>query len=75
MFISIGIQDDHRWSPFDTEPVDEGLILIKIDLERNKTLFDCKNDIRIRIGNSFQLLTPNSEVVIKIHQDQFLLLL
>ena len=49
-------------------------ILIKINLKRNEILLDRRTDIGIGISNSCQLLASNSEVIIKVHQDQFLFL-
>ena len=75
VLIAIGIQDDDRRSPFHAEAIDQGLVLVEINLKGNVTFLDRKTDIGVRVGNSFQLLTPYSEVVIEIHQDQFLFLL
>ena len=74
MFAIIGVQDDEGRGPFDTEAIDQSLILVEIDLERNEVLLNGKTDIGVRISNSFQLLAPYSEVIVKIHQDQSLLL-
>jgi hypothetical protein len=75
MFIPIGIQDDNGWSPIYAEAIDQGLILVEINLKGDETLRNRKTDIGIGVGNSFQLLAPYSKLVIKIDQDQLFLLL
>jgi hypothetical protein len=75
MLIAICIQDDDCRSPFNPISFHQNLILVKIDLEGSEILLNRRTDIGIGISNSCQLLAPNSEIVIKVHQDQFLLLL
>ena len=75
MFIPIGIQDDNGWSPIHAEAIDQGLILVEINLKGDETLRNRKADIGIGVGNSFQLLAAYSKLVIKIDQDQLFLLL
>jgi len=74
LFIPINIQDDNRRGPLHAETVDQGLVLVKIDLEGNELFRDAESDVRLGVGNSFQLLTPHSNPVVEIGQDQFPLL-
>ena len=74
VLIAVQIQEDHGGSPFHTEPAHQRLVLAEIDLKGNEAFLNSKTDVRIGIGDSLQLLTPNSEVIIIIHQDQFLFL-
>ena len=74
MFISIDIQDDDGGSPIHSEAIDQRLILVEINLKRDKTLRNRKRDIGIGIGNSLQLLASDSKLVVEIDQDQLLLL-
>jgi len=75
VLIAIQVHDDDRWSPFDTVPFDQSLALIEVNLEGNEILLYRSTDIRIGVSNSCQLLAPNSEIVIKVHQNQFFPLL
>ena len=75
VLLALWIQDDNGGSPFHTESAHQGLVLVEINLEGDKTLLNGKADVRIGVRNSLQLLTPNSEVIVVIHQDQFLLFL
>jgi len=75
VLIAIQVQDDDRWSPFDTVPFDQSLAIIEVNLEGNEILLYRSTDIRIGVSNSCQLLAPNSEIVIKVHQNQFFPLL
>jgi len=75
VLIAIQVHDDDRWSPFDTVPFDQSLAFIEVNLEGNEILLYRGTDIRIGVSNSCQLLAPNSEIVIKVHQNQFFPLL
>ena len=75
VFIAISVEDNDGGGPFDTKSLNQGLVLIEINLNGNEFLFHGEADVRIGVGNSCQLLTPNSEVIVKVHQDQFFLLL
>ncbi len=74
VLVTIRVQEDNGGGPFYTEPTYHGLVLVEINLEGNETFLNGKTDIGIRIGNSLQLFTPDSEVIVIIHQDQFLFL-
>ncbi len=75
MFSTISVEDNDGWCPFDAKSLHQGLVLIEINLDGNEVFLHRKADIGIGVSNSCQLLTTNSEVVVKVHQDQFLLLL
>lgn len=75
VLLTLWIQNDNAGSPFHTESAHQGLVLVEINLEGNKTLLNGKTDVRIGIRNSLQLFAPNSEVIVIIHQNQFLLFL
>lgn len=74
MLAFVGIQDDQRWSPFHAESVDH-LLITDFKLKGNEVAFYSSANIWIGVGNSCQLLTPYSEAIVKVHQDQPLLLL
>jgi len=69
MLIAIQIQDDDRWSPFNAVPFDQSLALIEVNLEGDEILLYRSTDIRIGVSNSCQLLAPNSEVIVEVHQN------
>ncbi len=72
---AVCVHENDGRSPFDAESVDQGFVLIEIDLDGNEIFLDGKTDIRIGVRNSCQLLATDSEIIIKVHQDQFFLLL
>ncbi len=71
---AIYVQDNDARCPFDAESVYQGFVLIEINLDGDEIFFEGKTDIGIGVSNSCQLLATDSEVVIEVHQDQFLLL-
>ena len=75
MFAAIGVENNDGRCPFDTKSLNQGLVLIEINLDGDEVFLHRKADIGIGVGNSCQLLTPNSEVVVKVYQDQFFLFL
>jgi hypothetical protein len=72
---AISVEENDGRCPFDAKSLNQGLVLIEIDLDGNEVFLHRKADIGIGVSNSCQLLTPNSVVVVKVHQDQFFLLL
>ena len=56
-------------------PFYQSLVLVEINLEGNEAILNRKTDIGIGVSNSCQLLAPNSEIIKKVHQNQFLFLL
>lgn len=72
VLVAIGIQDDDGWSPFDSIALHRGSVLIEVNLDGNEIALDSKTDIRIGVSNSCQLLTPDSKIIIEVHQNQFL---
>ena len=70
----IGIQDNQRRGPFHAKSVDH-LLIADFKLKRDEVAFYGTANIGIGIGNSCQLLTPYSETIVKIHQDQLILFL
>ena len=74
VLVTIRVQDDNGGGPFHTEPAHQRLVFVEINLKGNEAFRNGKTDIGIGISNSLQLFTPNSEVIIVIHQDQFLFL-
>jgi len=75
VFLPVWIQDEDGGSPFNRVALYQRLIFVEVNLKRNEITFDGETDIGIGIGNSCQLLAPNSEIVIKIHQDKLLFFL
>jgi hypothetical protein len=74
VFIAISVEDNDGGCPFDAKSLNQGLVLIEINLDGNEVFLHGKADIGIRVSNSCQLLATDSKVVKKIHQDQLFLL-
>ncbi len=75
VLLAVRIQNDDRGGPFYCIPLDERFVLVEINLKRYKIILYRETDIRIGVSNSCQLLASDSEIIIKIDQDQFLFLL
>jgi hypothetical protein len=74
MFIPLRIQNHYRRGPFDAVSFHQSLILNEINLKGNEIVLHSITDIGVRVSNSCQLFAPNSEVVIKVHQNKLLFL-
>ena len=73
VFTAISVEENDGRCPFDTKSLNQGLVLIEINLDGYEVFLHRKADIGIGVSNSCQLLATNSEVVVKVHQDQFFL--
>lgn len=71
VFLPVGLQDDDGRGPLDGIAFHQSLIFVEINLKGNEIILNRETDIGIGVSNSCQLLTPNSEIIIKVHQDKF----
>ncbi len=69
VLIAISVEDNDGRCPFDGKSLNQGLVLIEINLDGNEVFLHGKVDIGIGVSNSCQLLATDSKVVIKVHQD------
>jgi hypothetical protein len=74
MFLPVRIQDDDRGGPFNSITFHQSFVFVEINLKRNEVILYSETDIGIGISNSCQLLAPNSEIIIEVHQDKLLFL-
>jgi len=75
VLIAISVEENDGRCPFDAKSLNQGLVLIEINLDGNEVFLHREADIRIGVSNSCQLLAPHSKVIVKVHQDQFFPLL
>jgi len=69
VLLPVRIQDDDGGSPLNGIALHQSLVFVEINLKGNEVILHRETDIRVGIGNSCQLLAPNSEIVIEVHQD------
>jgi len=63
------IHDDDGRSPLNGIALHQSLVLVEVNLKGNEVILYGETDIGVGIGNSCQLLAPQSEIVIEVHQD------
>ena len=69
VFVAIRIQDNDGGGPFNGKSLHQSLVFVEINLKGNEVILYSETDIRIGVSNSCQLLAPNSEVVVEVHQN------
>lgn len=63
------IKNDDGGGPFDRIALHHGFVLVEVNLNGNEIISHSSTDIRIGVSNSCQLLAPDSEIVIEVHQN------